>query len=86
LLGVDRWINAYTSGDYVGRNLWPGTPEELWTPVADAVLDVRGGARKFCIGEGAHLGYWSPDQVAIREVLDSLVRGTAQAKAAAQTP
>ena len=77
LLGVNRWVNAYAAGDYVGRNLWPGTAETLWEPAIHAVGKVQGGAREFCIGEGAHLGYWEPEQVAIREVLQAMVLGTA---------
>ena len=77
LLGVNRWVNAYAAGDYVGRNLWPGTEDTLWEPAIHAVGEVQGGAREFCIGEGAHLGYWEPEQVAIREVLQAMVLGTA---------
>lgn len=33
-LGVDRWLNAYRSGDYIGRYLWRGGKDAtyLWGP------------------------------------------------------
>ncbi|MGC4007390.1 MAG: hypothetical protein QM811_31405 [Pirellulales bacterium] len=48
-LGITAWINAYRSGDYVGRYLWrsPGERSE-WG--ADASVDEMGERREFCIG------------------------------------
>jgi hypothetical protein len=33
-LGVCQWINAYRSGDYVGRHLWRNDP---WKPVTESL-------------------------------------------------
>jgi hypothetical protein len=59
-LRVKRWVNAYRTGDYVGRALW-----EPAAPPANAE-DV-------CIGGGAHTHYWdgTSDEVGAR--LDALV-------------
>ena len=37
-IGVERWANAFTSGDYVGRWLWSG-PFEKKNPLADPLVD-----------------------------------------------
>lgn len=38
--GVQRWVNAYTTGDYVGRWLWSRAPRP-GGEVSDAMIDVR---------------------------------------------
>jgi hypothetical protein len=68
LLGVDnRWMNAYRSADYVGRQLWegPGTQGHEYEPTESPTPAERGDA---CIGPGAHTHYWdeSADWVARR--------------------
>ena len=57
-LGVARWVNAYGSGDYVGRALWNG-------PVA--------GAAEFCIGAEAHTHYLDPNNLCIGDCIDGLI-------------
>jgi hypothetical protein len=37
-VGVERWINAYTSGDYIGRWLWSRPPRAGVDP-SDAMID-----------------------------------------------
>jgi hypothetical protein len=39
-LGVQRWVNAYTTGDYVGRWLWTRTPAP-GGEVSDTMIDER---------------------------------------------
>src|SRR5262249_7005617 len=84
-LGVQRWVNAYRSGDYVGRSLWldgwdgrqlpggePGTPGEAGTIVAQAPPSplVR---YEMCIGAGAHQHYWDDTAPDIAQQLDALI-------------
>jgi len=71
-LGIGLWVNAYRSGDYVGRSLWrTENDKDVWDP--DAVLheDERNG---FCIGAGAHMHYWDGTSAAILRELDSLIK------------
>lgn len=68
-LGLRQWVNAYCSGDYVGRYLWRSrnnTTEELFKPSSstedkdkdkDKSLE-QDGYREFCLGAGAHTHYW----------------------------
>ena len=67
-LGVVRWINAYRSGDYIGRYLWRTAPcGYLWArdsggapfdaPAQSVSTDGR-QRTEFCIGAGAHTHYW----------------------------
>jgi hypothetical protein len=57
---VHRWVNAYRTGDYVGRALWePAAPP-------DRAEDV-------CIGGGAHTHYWDGTSDEIGARLDALV-------------
>jgi hypothetical protein len=88
-LGVTRWINAYRSGDYVGRSLWRGgvsgyewNPIETrydheWDPPAgkptNASADREGRRIEFCIGPGAHTHYWDHTAELVAEVLDRLI-------------
>jgi hypothetical protein len=84
-LGVQQWINAYRSGDYIGRCLWPKSGEcEEWAPMVWGLGDpppkdgVNGnpaeGWMEFCIGSGAHTHYWDFSAAQIAEVLDQLIQ------------
>jgi hypothetical protein len=78
-LGLNEWINAYRSGDYVGR--------AIWTPAADAaafrvaaiaddgaVAAHRAeGRTEFCIGAGAHTHYFADDAVTLAAEIDRLI-------------
>jgi hypothetical protein len=79
-LGLDKWVNVYRSGDYVGRSLWldewycrtDGSgargqyPEKLYR--AD-----RDSRREACIGAGAHTRYWDDTAPDVAELLDELI-------------
>ncbi len=61
LLGIVTWVNAYCSGDYVGRYLWHDD-------VADTPWDSQRREKpgtvprvELCVGAGAHVHYWDPD-------------------------
>jgi hypothetical protein len=88
-LGVTRWVNAYRSGDYVGRSLWRGGVsgyewepimtryDHEWDPPAgkprNTSADREGRRIEFCIGPGAHTHYWDHTAELIAEVLDRLI-------------
>jgi hypothetical protein len=82
-LGFFRWVNAFRSGDYIGRNLWR-TDKCGYAWYADACAQpgpppkpncsTDGGARiEFCIGAGAHTHYWDETAPAIPIELDRLI-------------
>jgi hypothetical protein len=73
LLSVSQWINAYRSGDYVGRNLWRSEEDpDVYDP--EVVVEDPGKTRReFCIGGGAHVHYWDKTALPIREELDRLI-------------
>lgn len=79
-LGLTAWVNAYRSGDYVGRSLWltewyrrtDGTdsageyPEPLY-------VASSGGRSEACIGAGAHTHYWDDTAPDVAEQLNALI-------------
>lgn len=71
LFKVQTWVNAYRSGDYVGRRLLQengvGAPEWTTTPFGE------GNRVEFCIGEGAHTHYWDWSAPGIALELDRLI-------------
>jgi hypothetical protein len=81
-LGIQKWANAYRSGDYVGRSLWlnewyrrtRGSDDNGTYPDPIEVVTDRAGARiEFCIGAGAHTHYWDDTAPDIAQALDRLI-------------
>lgn len=73
LLAVGKWVNAYRSGDYVGRNLWRSeTDDEVYDPKVLS-QDSKKKRREFCIGGGAHTHYWDKTAPQIVAELDRLI-------------
>jgi len=73
LLSVSQWVNAYRSGDYVGRNLWRSEKDpDVYDPNV-VVEDPAKTRREFCIGGGAHIHYWDKTAPRIAEELDALI-------------
>jgi hypothetical protein len=77
-LGLTRWINAYRSGDYVGRSLW--LDEWYYRPAHSAANPVPcvtaspdGKREEMCIGAGAHIHYMDDTAPDIAWKLDSLL-------------
>ncbi len=68
-LGVECWLNAYCSGDYVGRDLWSTGPAR-WIPSPEPT-DVRAWA-EYCIGAGGHTHYWDGSAPSVARALDVL--------------
>ncbi len=80
LPGNVRWLNAYRSGDYVGRYLWaPPEHPDVWTrwPAGAAGLmhfvNGAGTQAEGCIGEGAHTHYWDATAGDVAALLQGLV-------------
>jgi len=78
-IGAIEWVNAYRSGDYIGRFLWrtPGSPYSIARLGPDGeVQAARAGDRtEFCLGAGAHTHYFSDDAGALAAEIDRLVDG-----------
>ena len=77
-LGLSSWINAYRSGDYVGRSLWldewyhrPAYSTESETPHVISSHDQK--RHELCIGAGAHVHYMDDTAPDIARLLDSLL-------------
>jgi len=68
LFGVERWINGYRSGDYVGRFLW--TPERQWFPREQPPEE---GPSEFCLSAGAHTHYFDQTAIEVGRVIDSQI-------------
>lgn len=89
-LDLKLWVNAYRSGDYVGRYLWRPEACEFAYTVEEAsfkhpwpagpfktIASEGGNRREFCIGSGAHTHYWDGTAPQIALQLDDLItRGT----------
>jgi hypothetical protein len=72
-LGVRKWVNAFRSGDYIGRHLWRlDDSSDLWDPRVKETdrADLR---EDFCIGVGAHTHYWDATAPSVGERLDDLI-------------
>ena len=86
LLGVGLWVNAYRSGDYVGRSLWlderynrsrfqPGSyPQEVCVETDNPTPRPLPRRKEMCIGAGGHVHYWDESAPDIAEMLDKLIR------------
>ena len=78
------WVNAFRSGDYVGRHLWRTdicdylwAPDKVGYPVNGPTqwVSTDGKLRiEFCIGAGAHTHYWDVTAPMIAEETDRLIR------------
>jgi hypothetical protein len=88
-LGIRRWVNAYRSGDYIGRWLWradrfagafdaAGPEPAPWQPnpglnTRVSSSDAAGTRREFCVGAGGHMHYWDGTAPEIAVELDALI-------------
>ncbi|HEX5531047.1 MAG TPA: hypothetical protein VFZ82_15880, partial [Methylomirabilota bacterium] len=76
-IGAVEWVNAYRSGDYVGRFVWPPSREPYRIAVVrgDGTVEAdRAGDRtQLCLGAGAHTHYFSHDAVALAVEIDRLI-------------
>jgi hypothetical protein len=77
-LGLACWINAYRSGDYVGRSLWLDEwyyrpAHSAANPVPSVIASPDGRRQEMCIGAGAHVHYMDDTAPDIAWKLDSLL-------------
>ena len=71
-LGVECWVNAFRSGDYIGRHLWRSDDcNYQYTPTVSE--DSKGQRREFCIGAGGHIHYFDDTAPEIAAELDRLI-------------
>jgi hypothetical protein len=88
LLGVMEWVNAYRSGDYIGRSLWLNNiDQKRWEPLPKTYqfmtteeITINGRQvrrtvtrKDFCIGTGAHTHYWNKYAPGVAKELDQLI-------------
>jgi hypothetical protein len=82
-LGLEIWVNAYRSGDYIGRSIWldewydrstvggsGGYPQAIHVERDNPAQPHR---EEMCIGAGAHQHYWDQSAPDIAEKLDDLI-------------
>jgi MFS family permease len=82
-LGLELWVNAYRSGDYIGRSLWvdewynrtDGPGRGAYPAAIHTATSAAGGPQfeEMCIGAGAHQHYWDQSAPDIAEKLDLLI-------------
>jgi hypothetical protein len=81
LFGVRTWVNAFRSGDYVGRYLWRSDrAKEKWFRVNAQNTpnyiseDPDKTRREFCLGAGAHTHYWDKYALKVAQEIDRLIQ------------
>lgn len=78
-MNVTQWVNAYRSGDYVGRSLWVGNwfqrneSGKMMAPLDVATADAPRSCSEMCIGLGAHTHYWDRSAPEVGAELDRLI-------------
>lgn len=88
-LGVELWVNAFRSGDYVGRNLWVADDQRARWEAAQqngatvdyVASDSRSGTPgvadasriELCLGAGAHTHYFDESALRVAHILDQLL-------------
>ena len=83
-MAVDRWVNVYRSGDYVGRAFWrkPHTCPDLHRATAQSEIegvdytvseDRHRLRRELCLGTGAHIHYWGNTAEPVAVEIDLLI-------------
>ncbi len=81
-LGVEKWVSAYRSGDYVGRSLWLDEwyrrtdkcdNDGIYPEAIEKISDTDGKRVEFCIGAGAHTHYWDDTAPDIANELNELI-------------
>jgi hypothetical protein len=76
-LGVRKWVNAFRSGDYVGRYLWRSDACDYqwdWSEKGLTVSEDQAGVRReFCIGAGGHIHYFDSTAPQIAAELNRLI-------------
>jgi hypothetical protein len=59
-VGLEKWVNAYRSSDYIGRSLWRKRSD----PEGFEIGKVEPGIHEdICVGPGAHVHYFDQEDV-----------------------
>ena len=76
---MEQWVNAYRSGDYVGRYLWrPDLCDYRWDGGRELRSTSATGDRvEFCIGAGAHTHYFDATAPEIGNEIAELIKRAA---------
>ena len=69
-LGVLRWTNVYSTGDYVGRWLWQPADSDLLATQINWDDNIH---RQICLGEGAHTHYYDTRRDTVAQEIDHLI-------------
>ena len=78
---LNAWVNAYRSGDFVGRSVWlnnwyrRNNADRGTYPTKTHDFHPVTGATEVCIGAGGHNDYWNRSAPDIAERLDALIAG-----------
>ncbi|MEG4633048.1 hypothetical protein QUB56_26265 [Microcoleus sp. AR_TQ3_B6] len=87
-LGLEQWVNTYSSADYVGRYLWRKSKsevnekkrareEKLFKPSSSVEdkdnISEKGKYREFCLGAGAHTHYWNATTNRVADEINRLI-------------
>jgi hypothetical protein len=76
-IGAVEWVNAFRSGDYVGRAIWSRRPDAYGVAAMGPdgrVAAARAGDRaELCLGAGGHTHYFGGDALALAAEIDRLI-------------
>ncbi|VEP16266.1 hypothetical protein H1P_4280002 [Hyella patelloides LEGE 07179] len=79
-VNVKEWVNAYCSGDYIGRNIWASNNNKNLYRLQKKRFQTnkpnsskRMQIRECCIGAGGHIHYWNTSAPEIAEEIDDLI-------------
>lgn len=76
---LGSWVNAYRSGDFVGRSVWLNNwyrrndVDNGHYPINVHEFHPVAGATEICIGPGGHNDYWNRSAPDIAHQLDALI-------------
>jgi hypothetical protein len=77
-LGLHQWVNAYGSGDYVGRHLW-GRSDQMFK-AGENLPSGHDQCYEFCLSDGAHTHYWDGTRSRLAQTIQELVSAIVQAE------
>jgi hypothetical protein len=79
-LELEQWVNAYCSGDYIGRYLWRSSTtneKKLFKPSSSVEktenISEKDKYREFCLGAGAHTQYWNATANRVADEINRLI-------------
>jgi hypothetical protein len=76
-IGAVEWVNAFRSGDYVGRAIWSRRPDAYGVaamgPDGRVAAERAGDRAELCLGAGGHTHYFGGDAQALAAEIDRLI-------------